>query len=240
MLAVGIDISKSKSTAAVLNADGTVLVSPFTFRHNQPEMNAFITYLKDQNDKTVILMESTGHYHYPVLKKFEDEGMPVCLINPYQMKKYGDTELRRAKTDKKDALKIATYALEKSYQLTPHSSMDEKHENLRILSRQYRERMLALTQNKVHLINLLDETMPGIGNVMSLKTRDPDNSLAMLFIRKYGSFDHVCAMGKTRFIDSYTRLVKKEQEGKPFNVAKIAAVNKFLRIYYAKVKAMDK
>jgi len=217
MLAVGIDISKSKSTAAVLNADGTVLVSPFTFRHNQPEMNAFITYLKDQNDKIVILMESTGHYHYPVLKKFEDEGMPVCLINPYQMKKYGDTELRRAKTDKKDALKIATYALEKSYQLTPHSSMDEKYENLRILSRQYRERMLALTQNKVHLINLLDETMPGIGNVMSLKTRDPDNSLAMLFIRKYGSFDRICAMGKTRFIDSYTRLIKKSNAKSPKN-----------------------
>lgn len=96
--------------------------------------------------------------------------MPVCLINPYQMKKYGDTELRRAKTDKKDALKIATYALEKSYQLTPHSSMDEKYENLRILSRQYRERMLALTQNKVHLINLLDETMPGIG-----KCNEPKN-----------------------------------------------------------------
>ena len=217
MLAVGIDISKSKSTAAVLNADGTVLVSPFTFRHNQPEMNAFITYLKDQNDKIVILMESTGHYHYPVLKKFEDEGMPVCLINPYQMKKYGDTELRRAKTDKKDALKIGTYALEKSYQLTPHSSMDEKYENLRILSRQYRERMFALTQNKVHLINLLDETMPGIGNVMSLKTRDPDNSLAMLFIRKYGSFDRICAMGKTRFIDSYTRLIKKSNAKSPKN-----------------------
>ncbi len=217
MLAVGIDISKSKSTAAVLNADGTVLVSPFTFRHNQSEMKAFISYLKDQNDKTVILMESTGHYHYPVLKKFEDEGMPVCLINPYQMKKYGDTELRRAKTDKKDALKIATYALEKSYQLTPHSSMDEKYENLRILSRQYRERMLALTQNKVHLINLLDETMPGIGNVMSLKTRDPDNSLAMLFIRKYGSFDRICAMGKTRFIDSYTRLIKKSNAKSPKN-----------------------
>ena len=215
MLAVGIDISKSKSTAAVLNADGSVLVSPFTFRHNQMEMNAFIAYLKNQNEKTVILMESTGHYHYPVLKKFEDEGMSVCLINPYQMKKYGDTELRRAKTDKKDALKIATYALEKSYQLTPHSPMDEKYENLRILSRQYRERMCALTQNKVHLINLLDETMPGIGNVMSLKTRDPDNSLAMMFIRKFGSFDRICAMGKTRFIDSYTRLVRKSNARSP-------------------------
>ena len=32
----------------------------------------------------------------------------------------------------------------------------------------------------------------------------------------------------------YTFLIKKEQEGKPYNVAKMAAVNKFLRIYYAR------
>ena len=42
MLAVGIDISKSKSTAAILKSDGTILAMPFTFRHDQPEMNALV------------------------------------------------------------------------------------------------------------------------------------------------------------------------------------------------------
>ena len=32
----------------------------------------------------------------------------------------------------------------------------------------------------------------------------------------------------------YLFMLKKEQEGKPYNVAKMAAVNKFLRIYYAR------
>ena len=32
----------------------------------------------------------------------------------------------------------------------------------------------------------------------------------------------------------YLFIVKKEQEGKPYNVAKMAGVNKFLRIYYAR------
>ena len=32
----------------------------------------------------------------------------------------------------------------------------------------------------------------------------------------------------------YLFMMKKEQEGKPPNVAKMAAVNKFLRIYYAR------
>lgn len=36
----------------------------------------------------------------------------------------------------------------------------------------------------------------------------------------------------------YLFMIKKEQEGKPKKVAKIAALNKFLRIYYAKVKEL--
>ncbi len=33
------------------------------------------------------------------------------VINPYQMKKYGDVEIHKAKTDKKDAIRIATYGV---------------------------------------------------------------------------------------------------------------------------------
>ena len=127
MIAVGIDISKAKSTVAVIDSDGTVLASPFTMAHTQPEMEAFVTYLKGLGEPTTILMEYTGHYHYPVLKKLQDEGFPVCIVNPYQMKKYGDVEIHKAKTDKKDALRIAAYALEKSYKLVPYSSMEQKY-----------------------------------------------------------------------------------------------------------------
>ena len=34
----------------------------------------------------------------------------------------------------------------------------------------------------------------------------------------------------------YDYIVKKEIEGKPMDVCKIAGLNKFLRIYYARVK----
>ena len=45
MLAVGIDISKSKSVAAILNQDGSMHTSPFEFHHTQPELDAFINAL---------------------------------------------------------------------------------------------------------------------------------------------------------------------------------------------------
>ena len=112
MIAVGIDVSKSKSTVAILNSDGTPLARPFNMAHTLPEMNSFIERLRAFDAPVTILMEYTGHYHYPVLKKLQAEGFPVCLINPYQMKKYGDVEIHKAKTDRKDAVRIATYALE--------------------------------------------------------------------------------------------------------------------------------
>ena len=216
MLAVGIDVSKSKSAAAILNPDGTVHTKPFEFHHNQPEMDALIRYIKDQNQSVTILMENTGHYHYPVLKAFEKADLPVCLINAYQMKKYGDMELRKAKTDKKDALRIARYALEKGYSLVPHTSTDQKYEDLRFLARQYEQRMETLTTNKVFLINLLDETMPGITKLLSLATRDPETSLTMLFIKRFKSYDRIKKMGKTRFLDSYDKLARKSRNRRAY------------------------
>ena len=156
MIAVGIDVSKSKSTVAILDSYGTVLATPFNMAHTQPEMSALVSRLKAFNEPITILLEYTGHYHYPVLKKLQEEGFPVCVVNPYQMKKYGDVEIHKAKTDKKDALRIATFALEKSYRLVPYSFMEQKYEDLKFLSRQYQQRISFVVKLKVQLTNLLD------------------------------------------------------------------------------------
>ena len=209
MIAVGIDVSKSKSTVAILDSYGTVLATPFNMAHTQPEMNALVSRLKELGEPVTILLEYTGHYHYPVLKKLQDEGFPVCVVNPYQMKKYGDVEIHKAKTDKKDALRIATYALEKSYKLVPYSFMEQKYEDLKFLSRQYDQRITFVAKLKVQLINLLDQTMPGITKFLALKSRNPEKSALMLFIKRYKSFDEIQRMGKTRFLSTYATLMKK-------------------------------
>ena len=93
-------------------------------------------------------------------------------MNPYQMKKYGDVEIHKAKTDKKDALRIARFALEKSYCLTLYSSMEQKYEDLKFLSRQYNQRVSLVTKIKVQLLNILDETMPGITKILALRSKE--------------------------------------------------------------------
>lgn len=212
MIAVGIDISKSKSTIAILNGDGSIRAKPFNMEHNQTDMNAFVVYLKALNEPLTILMEYTGHYHYPVLKKLQEEGFPVCLINPYQMKKFGDFEIHKAKTDKKDAIRIAKFAIEKSYLLTPYTSLEQKYEDLKFLSRQYNQRISYLTKAKVQLHNLLDESMPGITSLLGLKTQNPEKSTVLLFVKRYGSFEPIKKMGKSRFLATYATLMKKTND----------------------------
>ena len=223
MIAVGIDVSKSKSTVAILNGDGSIRAKPFNVRHTADELLALVNYIKGTSEVPTILMEPTSHYHYPLLKAFQEANLPVCLINPYQMKKYGDTALRKAKTDKRDSLRIAQYALEKSYSLIPYTPSDQKYEDLRFLSRQYSQRISTLTGNKVQLLDLLDQTMPGITSLLPLKSRDPDNCVLLRFVKRFKSFDMIRKMGKTRFLESFQLLVRKTKDR--------CASTKGLRIY---------
>ena len=223
MIAVGIDVSKSKSTVAILNGDGSIRAKPFNVRHTADELLALVNYIKGTSEVPTILMEPTSHYHYPLLKAFQEANLPVCLINPYQMKKYGDTALRKAKTDKRDSLRIAQYALEKSYSLIPYTPSDQKYEDLRFLSRQYSQRISTLTGNKVQLLDLLDQTMPGITSLLPLKSRDPDNCVLLRFIKRFKSFEMIRKMGKTRFLESFQLLVRKTKDR--------CAGTKGLRIY---------
>ena len=212
MIAVGIDISKGKSTVAILDGDGSIRAHPYEMNHSKAELDALIKYIKAVDDHPIILMEATGHYHYPVLKVFLDAGLSPSLVNPYLLKKYGDAELRKAKTDKKDALRIARYALEKWYSLVPYSPLEQKYEDLRFLSSQYRQRISMVTKSKVQLINLLDETMPGITKILALKSRNPEKCMLLQFIKRFHSFGYINEIGKTRFMNSYTTLTRKVGE----------------------------
>jgi hypothetical protein len=63
MIAVGIDVSKSKSTVSILNGDGSIRAKPFNVRHTADELLALVNYIKGTSEVPTILMEPTSHYH---------------------------------------------------------------------------------------------------------------------------------------------------------------------------------
>ena len=61
MNAVGIDVSKGKSTVAILRPGGEVVASPFEVSHNPRELNELVTLIKSLDGDTKIVMEYTGN-----------------------------------------------------------------------------------------------------------------------------------------------------------------------------------
>ena len=110
MNSVGIDISKGRSTIAVMRPFGEVVISPFEVRHTDSELSKLARRLKSLNGETRVVMEATGNYHAPVAKLLHDAGLYVSVVNAKLVHGYGNNDLRRVKTDRKDAVKLAYFA----------------------------------------------------------------------------------------------------------------------------------
>lgn len=124
MYAVGIDVSKGKSTIAI-NQDGNLIVKPFEIKHTKEGISKLLEKIESVKREDIkFVMQATGIFHLPILTKLLELNYFVCVENAYLMKKYFDVNLRKVKTDKKDAVKLANYCLEKWNTLKRYSSQD--------------------------------------------------------------------------------------------------------------------
>ena len=69
MNSIGIDISKGRSTVAVIRSFGEVVISPFEVRHTDSELSKLARQLKSLNGETRVVMEATGNYHIFALRR---------------------------------------------------------------------------------------------------------------------------------------------------------------------------
>ena len=124
---VGIDVSKGKSTVSILSVEGEVIEELFEINHDLSNLDLLneklSTFLKED---LKIVLEQTGTYHLPILTYLLDKGYCVIAENPLKIKKYLDRNLRKAKNDKKDSLKLAEYCCDNWYKLKPNTIEEEK------------------------------------------------------------------------------------------------------------------
>lgn len=157
MNAVGIDVSKGKSMVAVLRPMGEVVVRPYEVEHTAEALERLAYSLKGLGDDTRVILEHTGRYYEPVAQALHETGVYVSAVNPMLIHNYGNNSIRRVKTDKKDALKIAKYGLDNWAELREYIPMEATRQQLKNICRQlelYTKTKVALTNN---LIALLDQ-----------------------------------------------------------------------------------
>ena len=71
---VGIDVSKGKSTIAIMRPLGEIVQSPHEVKHTLSDLKALETTLRQLEGETRIVMEYTGKYYQPVARFLNNAG----------------------------------------------------------------------------------------------------------------------------------------------------------------------
>lgn len=209
MYAVGIDVSKDKSTVAIVSTDGKIIEKPFEITHNDNGIKLLLEKVREFPKENVrFILEATSHYHYPVLLQLIAEGHWVCVENALVIKKYCDTDLRKAKNDKKDSIKLANYLAEKWFKLEPFKTQDVERTELLFLSREYSKYVSTVIRLKIQLNDLIDKTFPGIKDIIGADT-DKKYKLFLEIYEKYWHPSIIKDMKQNDFISDIESIAKK-------------------------------
>lgn len=104
---LGIDISKESFDVVLRGTGGE---QHRVFSNDQKGFKTLLGWAEKQPERVVhICMEATGSYWEGLAEALYQGGYRVSVVNPYQIKRYGDHLLNRNKTDKADASLIAEF-----------------------------------------------------------------------------------------------------------------------------------
>ena len=222
MNSVGIDISKGRSTVAVMRPFGEVVISPFEVHHTDSELSALARRLKSLNGETRVVMEATGNYHASVAKLLHDAGLYVSVVNAKLVHDYGNNELRRVKTDRKDAVKLANYGLDRWLTLPRYIPEKDTRLLLKNCYRQYRQYSKVQTVLKNNLISLLDTVFPNVNRLFSSPARADGSEKWVDFVAEFWHCGCICERSEKAFVSKYQKWCKKH--GYNFGEEKACAI----------------
>ena len=223
MNSVGIDISKGRSTVAVMRPFGEVVISPVEVRHTDSELSELARQLKSLNGETRVVMEATGNYHAPVAKLLHDAGLYVSVINAKLVHGYGNNDLRRGKTDRKDAVKLANYGLDRWLTLPRYVPEEDTRLLLKNCYRQYRQYSKVQTVLKNNLISLLDTVFPNVNRLFSSPIRGDGSEKWVDFVAEFWHCRCVSEKSQKAFTNKYQRWCRKH--GYNFSEAKAHTIH---------------
>ena len=205
MNSVGIDVSKGKSMIAVMRPFGEVVCSPFEVSHTSSELSKLTKLLKSLDGETRVIMEATGNYHLPIAVTLHKAGIYVSVVNAMLVHDYGNNTLRRAKTDKKDAVKLANYGLDRWLNLPKFSPEEEIRMQLKTCYRQYQQYSKVQTVLSNNLISLLDTVFPGVNRLFSSPVRADGSEKWVDFVETFWHCECVSRLSQKVFEKKYQK-----------------------------------
>jgi len=233
----GIDVGKRFSEMAILSPSNDVYAR---IRINHDSYSSFERALellkkaeKEFAAKPVVVMEATGHYHKILFQSLIDVGYQVCVVNPIQTDSIKNIGVRKVKSDKADARKIALlYRFKQlNYSCIPNEDID----CLRSLCRHYYKLSDQFTAYKNRLLGIVDQLFLSFTDVFS----DVTSVTALVILEKYPTAEDILKADKETLIalmkqtsrknlkwasDKYEQLYLKARDFKSLSINSIANI----------------
>jgi len=165
--AIGVDVAKGESQIQAFKGKG----EPFgkserivhTLQGFERLKQVLVGLHKETGELPTVILESTGHYHRVLVLYLEREDYPVIQVNPLQAHKFRNTQLRKVKTDARDAWCLAEMYYQQEWEV--HRPQETNLKNLQDLTRQHEFITGMYVQAKLNMRSLLDQVFPTYPNV---------------------------------------------------------------------------
>ena len=210
MNAVGIDVSKGKSMMVALQPMNKVVLKPREYPHTEVGLEQMALAIPGLGEDTRVIMEATGRYHEPVAAVLHEYGICVTVMNPLFIKRSGGGSIRKVKTDKADAKKIAKYGLDNWVDLREYTPMEAIREQLKLCSRQYNLYMKNVVALQNNFISLTDKVFPGVNELFSSPDRADGSQKWVDFIITFWHCECINLISEAAFTERYHKWCKRK------------------------------
>ena len=163
---VGIDVSKETFDGCCINMKGERVFSLSTSMNRKgfEELIKQLSALSIPQESVLVGMESTACYHINLYSFLISLGYTVVVINPLLISNFVKLQLRKTKTDKKDAYVIAQFLLLNRDSLS-QTILSSDISDLRDLSRQRESLVDQMSATKSEIKRLLTITFPELEQI---------------------------------------------------------------------------
>ncbi|WP_405567949.1 IS110 family transposase [Polaribacter sp. Asnod6-C07] len=145
-LIIGIDISKSKLDIIGINANSETILQHQIIDNTKTKINLFLKKIINKYSivNVLVTFENTGIYGYLLACSLEKLNMDYCNLSALEIHK--SVGIKRGKSDKKDALVIAQYAITNKYKLKLSVATEKHLTELKLLHTQREKITKAIRQ----------------------------------------------------------------------------------------------
>jgi len=204
MNAIGIDVSKGRSTVAITRPFGEIVRRPFDVYHSRSGLEELAKVILSLEGESRVVLEHTGKYSQPVIKVLCEAGIFVTAVNAKLLHDFGGDTIRRDKNDKLDAKKIAGYCLVKWEKLKRHIPEDETRWILKTYNRQLGEFMKIRISQRNNLVSLTDQVFPGVNRLFTSVARDSDGHEKWAdFLMRFWHVERISKISYAAFAEKY-------------------------------------